>query len=114
VLRITRHPFLWGVALWGLCHVLVNPDPAALLFFGAFLLLALLGPHSIDAKRGRKHGESWSRFAAATSNVPFAAIAAGRNHLALRELGLWRIGLGLVLYLAFLMLHPMLFGASAL
>jgi uncharacterized membrane protein len=114
MLRVTRHPFLWGVALWGLCHVLVNPDTPALLFFGAFLLLALFGPPSIDAKRKRAHGERWDRFAAVTSNLPFAAIASGRNHLALSELGLWRVALGAVLYAAFLMLHPMLFGASAL
>ena len=50
---------------------------------------------------------------AVTSNVPVAAIASGRNHLALGEMGLWRIGLGVVLYGAFLLLHPMLFGVSA-
>ena len=112
VLRVTRHPFLWGVATWGACHLLVNPDPPSLLFFGALLLLALVGPMSIDAKRQRKHGESWAAFAAVTSNVPFVAIASGRNHLVLGELGLWRIGLGLGLYAAFLALHPWLFGAS--
>ena len=112
ILRVTRHPFLWGVALWGLCHVLVNPDPPSLLFFGALLVLALAGPFSIDAKRRRKYGESWDAFAAVTSNVPFAAIAAGRNRLVLGELGWWRIALGLGLYAAFLMLHATLFGAS--
>ncbi len=112
ILRITRHPFLWGVALWGSCHVAVNPDAPSLLFFGSLLLLAVLGPLSIDAKRRRKHGERWDRFAAVTSNVPFAAIVAGRNRLALGELGGWRIGLAVVLYTAFLLGHAMLFGAS--
>ena len=112
ILRITRHPFLWGVALWGACHVAVNSDPASLLFFGSLGLLAILGPPSIDAKRRRKHGESWERFAAATSSVPFAAIVAGRNRLVVGELGVWRIGLGVVLYAAFLASHALLFGAS--
>ena len=114
ILRITRHPFLWGVALWGACHVAMNPDPPSLLFFGSLLVLAALGPLSIDAKRRRKHGERWDRFAAVTSNVPFAAIVAGRNRLALGEFGGWRIGLAVVLYAVFLGAHPMLFGTSPL
>ncbi len=115
ILRITRHPFLWGVALWGLCHLLVNPDGPAFLFFGAFTALALLGPRSIDAKRARKHGEAWTRFAAKTSNLPFAAIAGGRNRIVVSELGWWRVALGVALYVAFLVwLHPWLFTASAL
>jgi uncharacterized membrane protein len=114
MLRITRHPFLWGVVLWGLCHLLVNPDPPSLLFFSALLLLAVLGPFSIDAKRKRKFGERWDRFAQVTSNVPFAAIVSGRNHLAFGELGLWRIAFGAVLYAGFLALHPWLFGVSPL
>jgi len=114
ILRVTRHPFLWGVALWGFCHLLVNPDAPSLLFFGSLLLLAVAGPLSIDAKRRRKHGPRWDRFAAVTSNVPFAAIAAGRNRFALGELGWWRIALGAGLYAGMLALHPMLFGASPL
>jgi len=112
ILRISRHPFLWGVALWGACHVAVNSDPASLLFFGSLSLLALLGPASIDAKRRRKYGERWDRFAAATSSVPFAAILAGRNRLVMGELGAWRIGLGVLLYAGFLAFHAWLFGAS--
>ncbi len=115
ILRITRHPFLWGVALWGGVHLLVNPDGPAFLFFGALLSLALLGPRSIDAKRARRHGEAWERFAAKTSNLPFAAIVAGRNRLVVGELGAWRVALGLALYLGFLFgLHPLLFGVPAL
>ena len=114
MLRVTRHPFLWGVALWGLCHVGVNPDPPSLLFFGALLALALLGPLSIDAKRHRVHGARWERFAAVTSNVPFAAILAGRNRLDIREIGVWRIALGFGVYLGLLALHAWLFGTSPL
>ena len=112
ILRITRHPFLWGVALWGACHVAMNSDAPSLLFFGSLLLLALLGPASIDAKRRRKHGKRWDRFAAVTSNVPFAAIVAGRNRLVLGELVGWRIGLAAVLYAAFLAAHSTFFDVS--
>ena len=114
MLRVTRHPFLWGVALWGACHFLANPDAPSLLFFGSLLTLAVLGPLSIDAKRRRVHGGRWERFAAVTSNVPFAAIAGGRNRFVAREVGVWRIALGAVLYGVFLAIHPWLFGASPL
>ena len=114
ILRITRHPFLWGVALWAAYHVLVNPDPPSLVFFGSFGALALAGTRSIDAKRRAKHGERWDRFEAVTSNVPFGAIASGRNRLAQGELPAWRLSLALVLYVTMLLLHPTLFGVSAL
>jgi uncharacterized membrane protein len=114
ILRVTRHPFLWGVAIWGFCHLLVNADPPALLFFGALLVLALVGPESIDRKRRRKYGERWSRFEAVTSNIPFAAIATGRNRLVLGEFGAFRIALGVGLYLLLLGLHARLFGANPL
>ena len=113
ILRITRHPFLWGVALWALTHLILNGDAASLVLFGSLLLLALVGPPSIDAKRQRLFGSKWARFAAVTSNVPFVAIVQGRNVLKLGELGLWRIGVGLAAYVALLLSHHWLFGVSA-
>jgi len=112
ILRITRHPFLWGVAIWALTHVILNGDAASLVLFGSLLILALIGPLSIDAKRQRAVGSKWTRFAAVTSNVPFAAIVQGRNQLKLDELGLWRIGVGLVAYALLLVSHRWLFGVS--
>ncbi len=41
VLRITRHPVMWGVGLWAAVHLVANGDLASLLFFGGFLLTAL-------------------------------------------------------------------------
>jgi len=111
ILRITRHPFLWGVALWALAHLLVNGDLASALLFGTFFVLALLGPSLID-RRKQALGASWQRFAASTSSVPFAAIASGRNTLELGELGAWRVALGLGLFAVFLAVHGRLFGVS--
>ena len=112
ILRITRHPFLWGVAIWAFTHIVLNGDAASLVLFGALLLVALLGPPSIDAKRKSRFGEKWERFAGITSNVPFAAIIQGRNTLNLGELGTWRILVGLALYALFLGIHTWLFDAS--
>ena len=90
VLRITRHPFLWGVALWAVAHLLVNGERFAPILFGALGAMALLGARSIDRKGAARDPEAWARFAAATSNIPFAAIVEGRNRLALGEIG-WRL-----------------------
>ena len=115
ILRITRHPFLWGVALWAVSHLVINGDVASAVLFGSLLLLAVGGTASIDRKRRLAFGEHWERFAHATSNWPFAAIAAGRNQLgaALREIGLVRPLVALAIYAAAFVFHARLFGVPA-
>ena len=112
--RVTRHPFLWGVALWAATHVVVNGNLRALVLFGSLLFLALYGPSSIDAKRARRFGAPWDRYAAVTSIVPFLAIAQGRNELRLHELGWGRVALAFVVFGVFLLLHPMIVGGNPL
>jgi uncharacterized membrane protein len=114
ILRVTRHPFLCGVALWALVHMTVNGDSASLVLFGALLVLAVAGPRSIDAKRRAALGPRWEPFAAATSVVPFAAIVQGRNRFVPSEIGWWRVGLSAVLYSAMLYVHRWLFGVPPL
>ncbi|MDJ0926802.1 MAG: NnrU family protein [Gammaproteobacteria bacterium] len=112
ILRITRHPFLMGVALWSLTHLIVNGDLASLILFGSLFLLVVPGAYSIDGKRAAKMGDQWRSFAMQTSVIPFAAIVQGRNQLSIRELGWWRILLAVVAFLGFLMYHMRLFGVS--
>tara|TARA_R110000824_G_scaffold118960_14_gene271972 strand:- start:86596 stop:87300 length:705 start_codon:yes stop_codon:yes gene_type:complete len=112
ILRITRHPFLWSAILWAALHLAMNGDLASILFFGTFLVLAAMGTGSIDAKKRRALGEKWADFAKQTSNIPFAAIITGRNHLALGEIGLWRILLGVVVFGGAFYGHLWLFGVA--
>jgi uncharacterized membrane protein len=112
ILRITRHPFMWGVTLWALAHLVPNGTAAAVVLFGTLAVLALLGTLMIDQKFATRRGAQWQRFAAASSNLPFAAILAGRQHLVLAEIGWLRIGVALALYVALLAIHPWLFGVS--
>jgi len=112
ILRITRHPFLWGATIWALWHVFVNGDKASIIFFGTFALLAMLGTFSIDDKKRKRLGDSWTGFAARTSNLPFAAIFAGRNQLKIGELGWWRILLALVIFGGLFYGHLWLFDVS--
>jgi len=109
VLRVTRHPVMWGVGLWAAVHILANGDLASLLFFGSFLLTALGGAWHLDRRMAATEGERWRRFAEVTSFVPFAALLAGRQRWAWAELrrpALWGLGLFALL----LVLHPHLFG----
>jgi uncharacterized membrane protein len=110
--RVTRHPMLWSFALWALVHVLGNGDSAAILFFGAFLVTALAGMPSIDAKLAKRAPEAWAKLAAVTSILPFAAILAGRNRLVLREIGWVPPVVGLVVWAALMHFHRGIFGVA--
>jgi uncharacterized membrane protein len=111
--RITRHPMLWSFALWSGVHIIGNGDTAALVFFGAFLVTALAGMPSIDAKLARREPATWPALSAATSIVPFVAIAQGRNHFVPREIGWLTPLIAVVLWAVVLHLHPWLFGVAA-
>ena len=113
IVRVTRHPFLMGIALWAFLHLVANGDLASVLFFGAFLVVALAGAPSIDAKRRRALGHAaWDAFASRTSILPFGAIAAGRNTLDLGEIRWWWIGLGVLAYALFIGGHRHIIGVS--
>lgn len=113
ILRVTRHPVMWGIALWAAVHLVARGDAASLVFFGSFVALALAGTRLIDARKADSLGEGWTRFAAVTSNVPFTAIVEGRNRFSATEIGAKRIGVGIALYLVVLAAHPWLFGVRA-
>jgi uncharacterized membrane protein len=110
ILRITRHPLMWAIMLWAGAHMLAVGSLRSVVFFGGLLLLAAAGTTLQDARKAKALGEDWRRFAASTSNIPFAAIAQGRNKLAWREIGWWRPAAGLALCALLLTFHPWLFG----
>jgi len=109
ILRVTRHPIQWGIAVWALVHLIARGDTASLVFFGGFALLSILGTVLIDARKNRTLGADWRRFAAVTSNVPFAAIIQGRNQFRFGEIGWKKVSIGLAAYFVLLFLHPFLF-----
>lgn len=75
ILRVTRNSFLWGVGLWAQAHLVATGDLASVLTFGSIGALGLIGAPLLDAKKARYHGAKWRAFAAATSSLPFLAIA---------------------------------------
>jgi uncharacterized membrane protein len=109
MIRVTRHPIMWALILWSGAHLVARGDLRSVIFFGSFLLLAGLGTRSMDSRK--KSNPDWARFAAATSNVPFVAIAQGRNRIVWREIGWTRPLIGLALFAFFFAAHQWLFGA---
>jgi uncharacterized membrane protein len=91
-----------------------NPQPPTLIFFGAFLVLSAIGPRSIDAKRAKALGPLWQSYVQKTSNLPFAAIAQGRNRLSIAELFDHRLLIALAIWAVFLIYHGKLFGLPAI
>lgn len=111
IIRITRHPVMWAIMLWSIAHIAARADAKSIVFFGGFLVLAALGTIAMDSKKRKTGGEDWKRFSALTSNIPFLAIAQGRNRIVWREIGWLKPAIGLAAFLAFFFLHPYLFGA---
>jgi len=89
--RFMRHPFLTGIALWALSHLLVNGDLASMVLFGGFGVFALF--------------DMWS------SNRRGAEKAAAKYPVS-RDMIL--VAVGIIVYGAILHLHPWLFGVSAM
>ena len=110
ILAVTRHPVMWGIGIWALAHVPANGTAADLVLFGAVAALALGGTRAIDGKKRRAWGADWDRFAAATSNLPFAALAAGHAKLDPAEIGWLRVVGAATLYALLVFFHPFIAG----
>jgi uncharacterized membrane protein len=98
VFAITRHPMMWGFALWALAHALVMPTGAQIILSATILFLALVGSAGQDVKKARLMGDAWRHWAARTSFMPFARQIAGvtpwgdtipRPHALLGGIVLW-------------------------
>lgn len=114
IIKVTRHPALWGFLLFALSHLTANGDLRCALLFGSIAILATGGMLHIDARRRAGGGEAWTHFERQTSLIPFAAVLGGRQRLSLGEIGLWRIAVGLAVWAAFLHLHRFVIGVSAM
>jgi uncharacterized membrane protein len=91
-----------------------NGDFASLVLFATILVTALYGMPSIDRKRAAADPRGWAAYAGKTSIVPFAAIVSGRNQLVLSEIGLWRVAVALVAWIALFVVHGPVLGVSAI
>ena len=112
--RITRHPFFVGMALFAVPHVLLATRLVGAVFALGFAALAIAGARHQDAKLLARRGPAYAGYLAATSTLPMAAILAGRQHLAWRELPLAGLAVGLGLAVALRLNHAALFAHGGL
>jgi uncharacterized membrane protein len=109
ILAVTRHPVLWALGLWALSHLLASGELASLILFASLAFLALYGTRVLDEKKRQSWPpEDWQRFSAATSNIPFAAMASSRNQWRMKEIGWWRLAVAALLYVVIIGLHNLL------
>jgi uncharacterized membrane protein len=115
VLRITRHPFNMGMTAFGLAHLVANGALGDVAFFGCcFVLVGLVGAFHQDVRIARQRGEDLAAFRRETSVLPFVAIALGRTRLVLSELPLPMVVVAVAAWVALVLLHGRLFGATLL
>lgn len=71
VFAITRHPMMWGFALWAIVHAIVNPTEASLVLNFAIAFLALVGAVMQDRKKAMLLGDLWREWLSKTSFMPY-------------------------------------------
>jgi uncharacterized membrane protein len=111
VYAVTRHPMMWAIALWALCHIAVFPVAKNIVVAGALGVLALAGAALQDRKKEQLQPLHWSAWEAKTSFLPFAAILAGRARFG--RFGIHALLGGLVLWLVATWAHLPLAGWAA-
>lgn len=99
VFTITRHPMMWGFALWGAVHLELIAMPKAIVFDGAIIFLALFGAVAQDRKKADRIGNAWHEWTAQTAFIPFTRGVGYPGTIAL-------IG-GTLLFLLATWAHPM-------
>lgn len=51
VFKVTRHPMMWGIAIWALGHMIAAPTARVLILMTGLIVLALVGSHFQDKRK---------------------------------------------------------------
>lgn len=78
VFAITRHPMMWGFALWAIAHIMVVPEPGQIVLALAIIILAIGGSLGQDSKKAKLMGAAWQDWQSRTAFVPFSGQLSGR------------------------------------
>jgi len=114
VLKITRHPVRWGIALWGIAHLLAHGEVGKLILFGTMTVLTLAGAYHLDLRRRKNLGDVWRAYEAKTSFFPLGAILMGKTRIESREIPIWQTLLAVALYVGLLYGHKVVLGLNVL
>jgi uncharacterized membrane protein len=106
IYRVTAVPGSLGVLLWALVHLLNLGEARAVVVFGGLAVMTLIAlVENLAVAGAGDRNVGWP---------PFAAILGGREILVWREIGWWRLALGLLAYAYLLTLHPVVIGRHPL
>ncbi|MEL6877490.1 MAG: NnrU family protein [Pseudomonadota bacterium] len=70
VFTVTRHPMMWGFAIWALSHIVLLWSWRTMIVAFAIGFLALVGAHMQDRKKEVLMGEAWAEWESKTSYWP--------------------------------------------
>ena len=96
VFRITRHPMMWGFALWALSHLVLHWSWRTTITAAAMGALALVGARLQDRKKQALMGDAWAQWERKTSYWPQLSGFASAGALP------WAVGLILFVFLSWL------------
>lgn len=96
VFRITRHPMMWGFALWALSHLVLHWSWRTTITAAAMGVLALVGARLQDRKKQALMGDAWAQWERKTSYWPQLSGFASAGALP------WAVGLILFVFLSWL------------
>lgn len=85
IIRITRHPQLFGQILWCFAHCVWIGSSFMLVTSCGLVAHHLFGAWNGDRRLRNSFGQEWIEYAQRTSIVPFAALISGEQKLAWKE-----------------------------
>ena len=97
VFKVTRHPMMWGFALWALSHIVIHYSLRTTITALAIGILALVGAKLQDRKKEVLMGEAWAQWESKTSYWPRFGALFGAGALP------WAVGL--IFFVFFSWLH---------
>ena len=106
ILRITRHPLLMGLSLFGLVHLVPNGHAADVAFFGGFVLFPIIGARHQDQRKLATVPE-YRAFYEQTSLLPFVGVQTLRGF---REMPLRIVAVAALITITLRWFHGSLFG----
>lgn len=113
IIRITRHPQMFGQIIWCVAHTLWLGTSFTLLTSFGLILHHLFGVWHGDHRLAQRYGEAFEQVRQRTSIIPFAAIIDGRQSLQLQEF-LRPAYFGVAIFvLLFWWSHPLLLVATS-
>jgi len=105
--RITRHPLLMAIALFGLLHLLPNGSTTDIVFFGGFVTFSLIGARHQDERKLATNAAGFRPFYEATPFLPFTG---GNTMLGLREMSPFVVAAGVAAAVVVRTFHASWFG----